>query len=92
MSSQLKWLLIILTSIGILILNFSVIDPLVMEDPCQYHAKKMNFILRIFYTINNGSGGHPEMSIFNFIFTFIVGGFIGNFAVKIIDKYFPGLS
>ena len=92
MSSQLKWLLIILTSIGSLLLNFSLIDPLVLKDPCLYHTKDMNFILSIFYTVSNGSCGHPEMSICNFIFTFIAGGFIGNFAVTIIDKYFPGLS
>ena len=92
MSSQLKWLFIILTSIGSLILNLSIIDPFIMQDPCLYHGKDMNFILKIFYTINNGSGSHFEVSIINLIFTLIAGGFIGNFLVRLLDKYSSQLS
>jgi hypothetical protein len=78
MNTQMKWLLIIVFGIVAIVLNFSIIDEIIMPDPCYYHTKKMNFILGLFYSSSSASGGHPEINLFNIIFTFAVGGLIGN--------------
>lgn len=79
MSAQIKWLTIFLFSIVALFLNFAIIDHLIMPDPCYYHTNQMNLVLSFFYTAAAVSGGHPEINLFNIVFTIIFGGLIGKF-------------
>ena len=92
MSSQLKWLIIILTSIGGLLFNFMVLDPLIMPDPCSYHTQEMHLVISLFYSISPYSGGHPEISVFNVFFFLFIGGYIGKLLAAAIDHVFLGLS
>jgi len=85
MSSQMKWLIIIICSILSLFLNFAVIDKLIIPDPCYYHTNEMNPILNLFYTSSSASGGHPEMNLFNIIFTIIIGGLIGKLVCNLYE-------
>ncbi len=85
MSSQMKWLIIIICAILLLFLNFTVIDKLIIPDPCYYHTNEMNPILKLFYTATSASGGHPEQNIFNLIFTILVGGLIGKLIYRLYE-------
>ena len=77
MSLQMKWLIIIVFSISALFFNFAYVDNLIIPDPCYYHINEMNPILNFFYTSSSASGGHPEVNLFNIIFTIIIGGLTG---------------
>ncbi|MBN8643572.1 MAG: hypothetical protein J0L86_17305 [Flavobacteriales bacterium] len=46
----------------------------------------MNFVLRLFYSSSSASGGHPEINLFNVIFTLVVGGLIGNKIHHFLEK------
>ena len=54
-------------------LNYAVIEPLLIPDPCYYHSHNSNFMIDIFYNSSSASNGHPEPNIFNFIFTLCIG-------------------
>lgn len=86
MNGQMKWLLIVVFAIVALILNFTIIDEIIMPDPCYYHTKEMNIILSLFYSSSPASGGHPEINLFNVIFTLTVGGLIGNKIHHFLEK------
>jgi len=78
-----KWLVIITFSILAIILNFAIIDSIVMPDPCDYHSEEMSPLLRLFYSSSSASGGHPEINVFNVIFTALIGGLIGKLICRI---------
>lgn len=81
-----KWLVIVVFSILALFLNFAFINNLIIPDPCYYHTKEMNPILNLFYTSDGASGYHPEINLFNIIFTIIVGGLIGRILCNLYLK------
>lgn len=81
-----KWLIIVVFSISALFFNFAYIDNLIMPDPCYYHINKMNPILTLFYTSTSASGGHPEVNLFNIIFTILIGGLIGKLVCTLYEK------
>lgn len=85
MSSQKKWLIITVFSISALFFNFAYIDNLIMPDPCYYHINEMNLILNLFYSSSSASGGHPEVNLFNIIFTIIIGGLIGKLICNLYE-------
>jgi hypothetical protein len=70
---QLKILIYPAAIFGSLILNYAVFERLLIPDECYYHSHATNALFDIFYNTSSGSGGHPEPTIFNFIFTLIVG-------------------
>ncbi len=80
----LKWIIIIVCSIGTLIFNMTIIDSLLIPDPCFYHTNEMNPLLSLFYS---SSGYHPEPNIFNIVFILIIGGVIGKWIFKLISKF-----
>ena len=81
-----KWLIIVVYSISALFFNFAYVDNLIMPDPCYYHINKMNPILNLFYTSTSASGGHPEVNLFNIIFTIIIGGLIGKLVCRLFEN------
>lgn len=78
-------LLILSTFVGIVlafILNFVILDRILIPDPCYYHTHDTNIIFDIFYDLPASEGFHPFPTKFNFIFTAIIGALIGFKFVK----------
>jgi hypothetical protein len=86
MNGQMKWLFTVVFAICSLVLNFTIIDKMVMPDPCYYHTHEMNIVLGLFYCSSSASGGHPEINLFNVLFTLFVGGFIGYTFFSFLEK------
>jgi len=59
------------------ILNFIVIEKILIPDPCYYHVHGTNKVFDIFYYFPSFEGGHPFPTQFNFIFTIIIGALLG---------------
>ena len=81
-----KWIVIIVFSFLALVLNFAIVDDLIMPDPCYYHSKEMNIFLQLFYSSSSASGGHPEINLFNLICTALIGGILGNIIYNFCTK------
>jgi len=67
---------------GILIaffLNFSIINNAIIGNEEAYDTTsiKTSKFFDLFYTISSDTGYHPEPSYFNFIFTALIGIFVG---------------
>ena len=83
---SLKYIIISLFSIGLMLLNQTIVYEILIPDLCYYHENEMNLILELFYAANGGSNGHPEPTILNFFFSLILGGFIGFRIYKAISN------
>ena len=59
------------------LLNFSILDTIIIPDPCAYHGEKMSSIFNLFYKMESGDGYHPFPTTFNFTLTAIAGITIG---------------
>ena len=69
------------------VLNFFVLERILIPDPCYYHARETNKIFDIFYDLPAFAGGHPFPTTFNFIFTLTIGAILGlTFSIIILKK------
>ena len=66
------------------LLNYGVIEPMLVPDECYYHSHEPNAMMNLFYSYSSASGGHPEPNLFNFVFTLIVGFFFARLFLKLI--------
>jgi hypothetical protein len=86
MNGHMKGLLIVVFAICTLVLNVTIIDEMVMPDPCYYHNHEMGILLGLFYSSSSASGGHPEINLFNVLFTLSTGGFMGFLVYSFLGK------
>ncbi|MBO9703179.1 MAG: hypothetical protein J7604_23395 [Sporocytophaga sp.] len=59
------------------VFNYFILDKILIPDPCYYHNHETNKIFDFFYNLPSSEGFHPFPSIFNFIFTMIIGAICG---------------
>lgn len=64
------------------ILNYAVIQKIVIPDPCRFHNAETSTLFQLFYTQTPANGDHPEPSIFNFIGTLSIAVVIGILTTK----------
>lgn len=84
-----KVLIIIIAIIIAFIINFFLVEKIVISDPCLYHnnpTEKMSEILRLFYKITPSEGYHPFPTTFNFVTTLLIGIFGALIGFKFIKK------
>lgn len=80
--------LTILGSILALAFNIFVVERILIPDPCYYHSHETNIIFDVFYDLSPDEGYHPFPTMFNFIFTMILGSVAGFIiALKTINYY-----
>lgn len=77
-SKALKWIFISIGGTGLFLTSFTLLYNLLIPDVCHYHDHEINPIMDLFYSAGPSSGGHPEPTLFNFMFSFLVGGILGN--------------
>ena len=66
--------------------NYLLIEDILIPDSCYYHQRETSFLFDAFYRTDSFDGGHPFPTIFNLIFTLLIGGFLGWLALRIIRK------
>ncbi len=59
------------------VLNFFILEKILIPDPCYYHSHDTNKVFDIFYELTAGEGFHPFPTKFNFIFTLTIGAVSG---------------
>jgi len=64
------------------ILNYFFIEQVIIPDPCKFHSADTNVLFDLFYDLPSVNGGHPFPTIFNILFTLIIGGLIGFYITK----------
>ena len=78
------------------VLNYFVLENLLIPDPCYYHNRETNILFDIFYMTPSFNGRHPLPTIFNYIFTLLVGGILGwvlaNYLTRKTKKAFDSLK
>jgi hypothetical protein len=74
--------IIVVGSILACLLNFFVLQNILIPDPCYYHDHETNKVFDLFYTLSAGEGYHPFPTPFNFLFTLFVGGVSGFMLAK----------
>lgn len=72
-----------------LIVDFQLIENIVIPDICAYHSgESTTKLFDLFYDFPASGGGHPSPTAFHFIFTTFIGGITGYFISKRIFKNF----
>ena len=72
-------------AIFLLIIDFHVIEYLIIPDICAFHyGKQTSILFDLFYGFTAAEGGHPSPTVFHFFFTIFIGGTFGFFVSKII--------
>jgi hypothetical protein len=66
--------------------NYTLLDPLIIPDPCYYHGRDTNFLFDAFYSLEASDGGHPFPTSFNLFFTLFTGGLTGFLLLRFIRK------
>jgi hypothetical protein len=61
------------------ILNFFVLQNIIIPDPCYYHKHDTTRLFDLFYDLPAFEGNHPFPTEFNFILTLVVGAITGIF-------------
>lgn len=62
-------------AIAMFMFNFFFLEHLIIPDPCYYHSHDAIFLFDWFYNLSDG--GHPFPTLFNLIFTLIIGALLG---------------
>lgn len=84
---HLKILIYPLLIIVCILLNYGVIEHLIIPDECYYHMNGTSTVFDLFYSISSASGGHPEPTVFNFLFTLFCRYTIARIVIKqILNK------
>lgn len=68
------------------VLNFFVLEGILIPDPCYYHERETSKIFDLFYDLPSFAGGHPFPTKFNVVFTLTIGAILGLTISKIILK------
>jgi hypothetical protein len=68
------WLFVLAGMAFTFFANYTVIDKIIVPDPCYYHTHDTTKLFNLFYTTYSGDNGHPFPTVFNYIFTLAVGG------------------
>lgn len=58
-------------------INYYILEPMLVPDPCAYHVEETSVLFNLFYTMKSSEGFHPLPSVFNFIVTLSLGTLIG---------------
>lgn len=74
---KIRLLYIAIGSTMALALNYFFIEEIFIPDPCYYHSHSTSKLFDLFYSFPAYEGGHPVPSLFNLIFTALLGGIIG---------------
>ena len=59
------------------LLNYFVLDKLLIPDPCYYHFHETKKVFDVFYDLPSSEGGHPVPTTLNIIITAVIGLVIG---------------
>jgi hypothetical protein len=59
-----------------LLVNFLLLERILVSDPCYYHIHEAGPVFRLFYEFTT-DGGHPFPTILNVAITIMAGGGIG---------------
>ena len=73
-------------AVVVYILNYFIIDRILIPDPCAYHGEETTKIFNIFYKRESSEGYHPEPTFFNYILTVVLGAASGFFVYKRIYR------
>jgi hypothetical protein len=72
-------------AIFLLIIDFHVIEYLIIPDICAFHyGKQTSMLFDLLYGFTAAEGGHPFPTVLHFFFTIFIGGTFGFFVSKII--------
>lgn len=63
-------------------LNYYIIEPLLIPDPCAYHGEETSILFSMAYQISSSDGFHPAPTLFNRILTLISGVITGYLLYK----------
>jgi hypothetical protein len=67
------------------VLNFFVLENILIPDPYYYHSHHTTKLFDVFYTLTVDEGGHPFPTKFNFIITLVIGFLSGFGCLKNIN-------
>lgn len=74
---------------AMVVLNFAVLEPVFILDPCEESVPGW---IKIFYTINGSTGFHPEPNLLNFVLTLGSGALLGNLITNVISRSARNMS
>ena len=77
------------TFFGVIIvffLNYYIIEPIVIPDPCAYHGEETGGIFNLFYKMDEGF--HPFPTLFNSMLTVSIGTALGFMAYQYFKNIF----
>ena len=67
-------------------LNYCIVEPLIVRDPCDYHGKETNGFFNLFYKMESSDGFHPAPTHFNLIVTLTLGLITGYLLYQFISS------
>lgn len=71
------------------LLNFLILDKLLIPNPCYCHSHDTNKVFDIFYELTSSEGYRPFPTKFNFIFTTTIGAIFGlTLSIYKLRKYY----
>jgi hypothetical protein len=59
------------------VLNFFILERLIIPDPCYYHSHDANNFFDLFYEFTAVEGFHPTPTILNLVLTLTTGSIVG---------------
>lgn len=59
------------------ILNYFILERLLIPDPCYYHAHDTTTIFNLFYQLTGEEGFHPSPTSLNYVITLTAGALVG---------------
>lgn len=80
---QLRIICYVLIIPAVVVLNYAVAQPILIPDPCEETVPGW---AEIFYTIDSGTGFHPEPNLLNLVFTLSVGILSAHFLSTVISR------
>ena len=54
-------------------LNYGIIESIIIPDPCAYHSEESSVLFDMFYTVTSDEGYHPYPTLLNFALTLTLG-------------------
>jgi hypothetical protein len=68
------------------ILNYFIVEQILVPDPCAWHSREPGRLFNLFYKIDSNDGYHPTPTLFNYELTALIGVVTGIFLARKIDK------
>ena len=78
------WVLLGIIIMGFL--NYCIIEPIIIPNPCAYHINKTGSLFNLFYKIESNEGFHPFPTGLNSILTAGIGIVSGLALYKYLKK------